>query len=453
MLHNLDMEKSVLASLMINENYADVEGKLTGKNFYAERHETIFDAITHLYNQKQPYDVVMVMDELESKNKLHLIGGEEYLGELLASSSATFNIAAYCVKIKDFSQRRSAIEKLKQGIDQLENFDKSTDTLINDSISDLNNVMMQSTKGGYVVASSLLDGFYEKLLSVVKHGVQPFIGTGFEELNNKLQVEKGDLVIIAARPSMGKTTLAQNIAVNMVKETGKTGVFFSLEMTKESVIQRLISATGSVRLGAIRSGDLGVDGDSRFNNTTEWGRMVDAMDEVKNLSYVIDDTNGLTVGEMRSVLNKIRREQGEIGVIMVDYIQIMGGIDESGNTARQIGNITRELKGFGKEFDCPVIALSQLNRSLETRGNKRPIMSDLRESGAIEQDADQILFIYRDEVYNAESKEKGVAEIIIGKNRQGEIGSVRLGFEGQYSRFTNYVPNFDDEPTFGGNHA
>ena len=237
MLHNLDMEKSVLASLMINENYADVEGKLTGKNFYAERHEIIFDAITHLYNQKQPYDVVMVMDELEAKNNLQLIGGEEYLGELLASSSATFNIAAYCVKIKDFSQRRSAIEKLKQGIDQLENFDKSTDTLINDSISDLNNVMMQSTKGGYVVASSLLDGFYEKLLSVVKHGVQPFIGTGFEELNNKLQVEKGDLVIIAARPSMGKTTLAQNIAVNMVKETGKTGVFFSLEMTKESVIR------------------------------------------------------------------------------------------------------------------------------------------------------------------------------------------------------------------------
>ena len=181
--------------------------------------------------------------------------------------------------------------------------------------------------------------------------------------------------------------------------------------------------------------------------------MVDAMDEVKNLSYVIDDTNGLTVGEMRSVLNKIRREQGEIGVIMVDYIQIMGGIDESGNTARQIGNITRELKGLGKEFDCPVIALSQLNRSLETRGNKRPIMSDLRESGAIEQDADQILFIYRDEVYNAESKEKGVAEIIIGKNRQGEIGRVRLGFEGQYSRFTNYVQSFDDEPTFGGNHA
>ena len=386
--HNLAIEQAVLAALMtVAESFEQVGDLLKENDFYATRHKYIYRAIEKLAQENSPYDAVLVNDWLLKQNLLDAIGGEEYLGELLASSSATFNIAAYCVKIKDFSQRRSAIEKLKQGIDQLENFDKSTDTLINDSISDLNNVMMQSTKGGYVVASSLLDGFYDKLLSVVKHGVQPFIGTGFEELNNKLQVEKGDLVIIAARPSMGKTTLAQNIAVNMVKETGKTGVFFSLEMTKESVIQRLISATGSVRLGAIRSGDLGVDGDSRFNNTTEWGRMVDAMDEVKNLSYVIDDTNGLTVGEMRSVLNKIRREQGEIGVIMVDYIQIMGGIDESGNTARQIGNITRELKGFGKEFDCPVIALSQLNRSLETRGNKRPIMSDLRESGAIEQDA------------------------------------------------------------------
>lgn len=398
MMYNLEIEKSVLSTLLTNGTGFDkIEGVITDKDFYAERHKIIFQAATELYQAKLPYDVLMVNDKLETENKLSLVGGEEYLGDILTAAGTFFNLEPYAQRIKDFSQRRNAIETLKQGIENLESFDETTDTLLNDSISQLNQVMLQSNKNQYSTAGELLQGFYEKLLAVTKDGLKPFIGTGFAELDNKVQIEKGDLVLIAARPSMGKTTLAQNIARHMVVETGKTGVFFSLEMTKESVIQRLISDIGTVRLGAIRSGDLGLENQPQFNNTTEWGRMVTAMETVKSLNYVIDDTSELTVGQMRSVLNKVRKERGEIGVIMIDYIQIMGGIDDN-NVVRSLGNITRTLKSFGKEFECPVIALSQLNRSLESRANRRPIMSDLRESGAIEQDADQILFIYRDEV-------------------------------------------------------
>lgn len=305
----------------------------------------------------------------------------------------------------------------------------------------------------------MMPEFFDNLRASSKGEVTPFRSTGFYELDNNSPIQNGDLVVVGGRPSMGKTTFAQSIVQNMVKDDFYTdadgnrkrraGVFFSLEMTDSSVTQRFMSSMSDVELHTIRSG-MGL-------KTDDWANlMTSASDYGQNngndYPMVIDSRSKLTYHEMRTELNRVRNRYGEIGVIMIDYLQLMGGCD-NGNRVEALGEATRNIKTFGKEFNCPVLLLSQLSRSLESRPNKRPIMSDLRESGEIEQVADVIIFLYRDEVYNDKSDAKGLAEIIVAKNRQGKIGTVRLGFEGRYSRFTNHMPamhDLDGVPDYGG---
>lgn len=445
MLHNIEFERAILSALLsTGSGFEKIESKLDASDFAFGQHQNIFATIEKLHTENQPYDMMMVLDDMISHG-YDKQETESLFNVITETAGFDYNLVHFAEKVKDLSVRRTAEAKLRNGLDGIQDLSVAVDSTVNDAISDLNNVLNSASNDAYTPVGNLINDFYKRLIAVTKEGFVPFVDTGIITLNNHVKIEAGDLCVVAARPSMGKTTLAQNIMRNIIKTSGKTGVFFSLEMTAESVMQRLVSDIGTVNLTNIRSGDLNINNDQYGDN--EWGRMMGALQEIQDLNMVIDDTSELTVEQMRSRLNSIRKDRGEIGVIMIDYIQIMGGIDDN-NPVRSIGKITRRLKAFGKEFGCPVIALSQLNRSLESRGNKRPIMSDLRESGAIEQDADQILFIYRDEVYNADSKEKGTAEIIVGKQRNGPVGSIRLGFEGQFSRFKDLPPTHN----FGGEY-
>lgn len=455
-LHNLDMEKALLASLMSIENaFEHVAGKLDIGDFAAVKHQVLFEAIKELSKGGLPYDTVMVHDWLVANNNIDTVS-DSYLAEILSSSPATlFNLKAYAERIRELSKYRAVNKVLMQAQEDLKNTDTRLDDKVNGIIEQLTTAIDTNKSGsGARTVGSLMEGFFDNLQAASKGEMMPFSPTGFIELDNRSPIQNGDLVVVGARPSMGKTTFAQTIVQSMV-QTGfykdsqgnhkhKAGVFFSLEMTDESVMQRFMSSMSNVSLSKVRSG-MGVDVD-------DWASLNETVGNYsKDYPMFIESEPLMTYHQMRTTLNKIRNSHGEIGVVMIDYLQIMGGIDGK-DRVNALGEVTRHLKAFGKEFNCPVILLSQLNRSVESRPNKRPIMSDLRESGAIEQEADVIMFLYRDEVYNEKSDAKGVAEIIIAKNRQGQIGTVRLGFEGMYSRFTNYSPmthDLDAIPEFG----
>ena len=455
-LHNLDMEKALLASLMSIENaFEHVAGKLDIGDFAAVKHQVLFEAIKELSKGGLPYDTVMVHDWLVANSNIDTVS-DSYLAEILSSSPATlFNLTAYAERIRELSKYRAVNRVLMQAQEDLKNTDTRLDDKVNGIIEQLTTAIDINKSGsGARTVGSLMEGFFDNLQAASKGEMMPFSPTGFNELDNRSPIQNGDLVVVGARPSMGKTTFAQTIVQSMV-QTGfyedsqgnhkrKAGVFFSLEMTDESVMQRFMSSMSNVSLSKVRSG-MGVD-------VNDWANLNETVGNYsKEYPMFIESEPLMTYHQMRTTLNKIRNSYGEIGVIMIDYLQIMGGIDGK-DRVNALGEVTRHLKAFGKEFNCPVILLSQLNRSVESRPNKRPIMSDLRESGAIEQEADVIMFLYRDEVYNEKSEAKGVAEIIIAKNRQGQIGTVRLGFEGMYSRFTNYSPmthDLDAIPKFG----
>lgn len=450
------MEKALLASLMSIENaFEHVAGKLDIGDFAAVKHQVLFEAIKELSKGGLPYDTVMVHDWLVANSNIDTVS-DSYLAEILSSSPATlFNLTAYAERIRELSKYRAVNRVLMQAQEDLKNTDTRLDDKVNGIIEQLTTAIDINKSGsGARTVGSLMEGFFDNLQAASKGEMMPFSPTGFIELDNRSPIQNGDLVVVGARPSMGKTTFAQTIVQSMV-QTGfykdsqgnhkrKAGVFFSLEMTDESVMQRFMSSMSNVSLSKVRSG-MGVDVD-------DWASLNETVGNYsKDYPMFIESEPLMTYHQMRTMLNKIRNSHGEIGVIMIDYLQIMGGIDGK-DRVNALGEVTRHLKAFGKEFNCPVILLSQLNRSVESRPNKRPIMSDLRESGAIEQEADVIMFLYRDEVYNEKSDAKGVAEIIIAKNRQGQIGTVRLGFEGMYSRFSNYSPmthDLDAIPEFG----
>ncbi len=431
-LYNMDIEKSLLASLMSIENSLElVVSKIDANDFAASKHELIFQAVKALDKDGLPYDTVMVHDWLAANNHGNDVP-DSYLAEILSTSPATlFNLVAYADRILELSKYRVVNRVLLQAQDELKQADTRLDGKVNSIVEKLMAVIdTNNSRSGARSVGSLMEEFFDNLQAVSKGEVTPFSPMGFSELDHHSPIQNGDLVVIGARPSMGKTTFGQNI----------------VQSTDASVMQRFMSSMSGVNLGAVRSG-MNV-------STNDWANLNSTVrDYSKEYPMFIESGSLITYHQMRTTLNKIRNQHGEIGVIMIDYLQIMGGIDGK-DRVNALGEVTRHLKAFGKEFDCPVLLLSQLNRSLESRPNKRPIMSDLRESGAIEQEADVIMFLYRDEVYNEKSDAQGIAEIIIAKNRQGRVGTVRLGFEGKYSRFTNYSPmtsNPDTIPNYDCN--
>ncbi|MFU8926730.1 replicative DNA helicase [Acinetobacter puyangensis] len=441
--HNLTMEQAVLAALMtVAESWESIADILTEHDFYAARHRYIFQAIAKLANSNQPYDAVLVNDWLANQHLLEAAGGEAYLMQLMSESpTSLFNLPSYAEKVKEQSTLRNMIgvgnEILQTAYDPKGQTVSDLLDLAETNIFSLaeqhNN---RQSKTGPQSISDVVTSVVSKLdeLSKLDSNITG-LSTGFVELDNKTYgMQSGDLIIVAARPSMGKTTFAMNLVESVLFNCDLPALVFSMEMPADSIAMRMISSFGRVHQGHLRSGKL--DGD-------EWSKVTSTIVHLESKHLYIDDSSALPPTELRSRARRIAKQHnGKIGCIMVDYLQLMKVPGMGDNRVGEISEISRSLKALAKEMNCPVIALSQLNRSLENRPNKRPVMSDLRESGAIEQDADLIMFIYRDEVYNKESKEAGTAEIIIGKQRNGPIGTVRLAFEGQYTRFSNLSPEF-----------
>lgn len=444
--HSIDAEQSVLGGLLLdNRAWESVSEVLEDTDFYSHKHRNIYRAIKSLVDQEQPIDVVTVSEELDELGTLDEVGGIAYLGELADMTPSTANSGAYGVIVKERSQQRRLIEAAADiSLSAYEPEGKNSLDILSDAEQKIAQIAEGNRKeGGPVVVGPILKNTLDQLDELFNkpEGLSG-LTTGFTEIDNRTSgFQKADMIVVAGRPSMGKTTYAMNLVENALVATKRPCLVFSMEMPSESIVMRMLSSIGKIDQTRIRSGKLIED---------DWPRLSSAVNILKDLPLYIDDTPALTPQDMRARCRKVYRENdNDLALVMVDYMQLMQVSGPSEGRSQEISEISRSMKAIAKEFGCPIIALSQLNRSLEQRPNKRPVMSDLRESGAIEQDADIIAFIYRDEVYNEDTPDKGIAEIITGKHRNGPIGTDRLAFVGKYTRFENlaagYEGNWDDD--------
>lgn len=437
--HSLEAEQAVLGGLMLEEHAWDRAAEVvTESDFYRRDHRLVFRAIGLLAEAGKPRDALTVSETLAQMGELEEAGGIAYLGELVKNTPSAANIAAYAEIVRERSILRQLIRASYEISDSAYQPQGATSaTILDQAESKIFAIAEQQQKTG---GPQALKPILAKTLDRIDQLFQSSdaitgLSTGLDELDDRTSgLQGGDLIIVAARPSMGKTTFAMNLVENVMIKSGLPVLVFSMEMPADSIVMRMLSSLGRIDQTRVRSGKL---------EEEDWPRLTSTMSMLAEQKMFIDDTPALSPTELRARTRRVARDHGgKIGLVMVDYLQLMRVPGLENNRVNEISEISRSLKALAKEMECPVIALSQLNRSLEQRPNKRPVMSDLRESGAIEQDADLIMFIYRDEVYNPESQDKGTAEIIIGKQRNGPIGSLRLAFLGKYTRFENLAPEF-----------
>jgi len=447
--HSMEAEQSVLGGLMIdNSAWDSIADIVTEGDYYRQDHRLIFRALSHLANNSEPLDIVTVSEWLEKYNDLDKVGGIAYLSTLAQNTPSAANIKAYASIVRERSVLRQLIRVSSEIGDHAFNPEgRSSSDVLDIAEQKVFQISERNARGrqGFQSITSLLPRVVERIDQLHELGGDiTGLSTGFKDLDRMTSgLQAADLVIVAGRPSMGKTSFAMNIAENIAMGKNKAVAIFSMEMPAEQLVLRILSSLGRVDQSKVRSGRLDDD---------DWPRLTSTMNLLNEAPLFIDDTPALTPTELRSRARRLKREH-DLGVIIIDYLQLMQIVGSKENRTNEISEISRSLKALAKELDVPVIALSQLNRSLEQRPNKRPVMSDLRESGAIEQDADLIVFIYRDEVYHEESPDKGTAEIIIGKQRNGPIGTVRLTFIGQYTRFENFAHDvYGPGAGYGGGH-
>lgn len=443
--HSLEAEQSVLGGLMLdNERWDYVAGHVTERDFYSRAHRIIFREMQTLLEQSKPIDLITLSESLEQKAQLDSVGGFAYLAELAKNTPSAANINAYADIVRERAVIREMIgvahEIADAGYDPQGRSSAELLDLAESKVFQIAEERVSKDEGPRSIEKVLEETVtrIEQLYQLPQDGVTG-VSTGFVDLDKMTAgLQRSDLIIVAARPSMGKTTFAMNLCENAAMQEDKPVLIFSLEMPREQIMMRMLASLSRVDQTRIRTGQL---------DDEDWARISSTMGllmEKRNM--YIDDSSGLTPTEVRSRARRVFRECGGLSLIMIDYLQLMRVPSITENRTLEIAEISRSLKALAKELQVPVIALSQLNRSLEQRADKRPVNSDLRESGSIEQDADLIMFIYRDEVYHDNSEEKGVAQIIIGKQRNGPIGTVRLAFHGQWSRFDNYAgPYYNDE--------
>ncbi|MGH8491947.1 MAG: replicative DNA helicase [Moraxellaceae bacterium] len=435
---SLEAEQSVLGALMLEETAWDRAAEIVSEaDFYRRDHRLIFKAIAQLADESKPRDALTVSETLNRMGELAEAGGMAYLGEIVKSTASASNVAAYAEIVRERSVLRQLIRASYEISDAAYQPQGATsDDILDAAERKIFAIAEQQTKGdGPQAIRPLLAKAVNRIEQLFSSNeALTGLSSGFTDLDEKTAgLQKADLVIVAARPSMGKTTFAMNLVENVLLG-GAPVLVFSMEMPADSLVMRMLSSLGRIDQTRVRSGKL---------EEEDWPRLTSTMAMLNEQKLFIDDTPSLSPTEVRARARRVARENGgALGLIMVDYLQLMRVPGLENNRVNEISEISRSLKGLAKELNCPVIALSQLNRSLEQRPNKRPVMSDLRESGAIEQDADVIMFIYRDEVYNPESPDKGTAEIIIGKQRNGPIGMLRLAFLGKYTRFEDLAPEF-----------
>ena len=436
--HSLEAEQSVLGSLLQDASTFDaVKEQLSEGEFFKASHQKIFSAMCQLLDASQPIDVITVSEQLQSNDELDSVGGLDYLTDLAVQVPSTGNVVAYARIVRE----RSTLRRLISAATEISRASYNpagmgSDDLLQFAEKRVLEIAEERPKeGGFEDVNALLKKTVQKIDELFRaDGNITGVPTGITALDEKTSGwQKGELIILAARPSMGKTALALNFIEAAIMNTDKPALVFSLEMPSDSLVMRMISSIGRIDQGRIRNGQLANE---------DWPKLEVAARKLKDKKLFIDDTAGLSPSEVRARVKRVAREHGNPGMIMIDYLQLMSIAGATEGRTQEISEISRSLKALAKEYECPVIALSQLNRGVEQRPNKRPMNSDLRESGAIEQDADVILFIYRDEYYNEESPDKGVAELIVGKQRNGEIGTVKAAFVGKFTRFDDLAPEY-----------
>ena len=436
--HSIEAEQSVLGGLLLdNQAWERVADILAVENFYRDDHRRIYRHIGKLMEKNRPADMVTVFESIEQSEDKDKTGGLAYLGALAQNTPSAHNIRRYAEIVRDRAVQRRLIA-VGTGIADtaLNPMGKDVGQLLDEAESRVFEIAEAGLRGhqGLVEIQPILAQVMERI-DMLYHRDNPSditgIATGFNDLDQKTSgLQQGDLVIVAGRPSMGKTAFALNIAEHVAVNDRLPVAVFSMEMAGSQLAMRMLGSIGRLDQMKLRTGRL---------SDEDWSRLTDAVGKVHDAPIHIDETPALNCLELRARARRMHRQYGTLGLVVVDYLQLMSSSSYGENRATEISEISRSLKALAKELKVPVVALSQLNRGLEQRPNKRPVMSDLRESGAIEQDADVILFIYRDEVYNPESADKGKAEIIIGKQRNGPIGTLNLTFIGEYTRFENYA--------------
>jgi replicative DNA helicase len=436
--HSLEAEQSILGGLMLDNEAADKIGDVVAaEDFYSDAHRIVYRHIAQLIGDGKPADVVTVSEALASTQKLDYVGGLAYLGALAQNVPTAANIRHYANIVRERSILRQLAATAGEIAESAFNpLGRNAKMVLDEAEAKVLHIAEQGARGAqnFQAIGALLATVVDRIETLYNRDDPSDVTgvpTGFADLDKKTAgLQPGDLIIIAGRPSMGKSSLALNIGEYVALHTRQPVAVFSMEMGATQLALRLIGSVGKLDQHKLRTGRLQPD---------DWDRLSEALGRLNEAPILIDESPALNAIEVRSRARRLAKQYGKLGLVVVDYLQLMQASSQGENRATELSEISRSMKSLAKELQVPVVALSQLNRSLEQRPDKRPVMSDLRESGALEQDADVILFIYRDEVYNAESKDKGPAEIIISKQRNGPTGTVRLTFLGEYTRFENFA--------------
>ena len=426
--HNLEAERCVLGAVLIHNDVFNVAAELVdADDFYRHAHQRVFDTMVGLSERGQAIDFVTVKDELGRAGALDDVGGPAYIAALADGVPRSTNVDHYARIVKEKATLRSLIHAANRIVTTAYRAEQDADTVLDEAEREIFSIAEDRVHGGFVPLSALVDDGITALEKLQAHqGLVTGIPTGFDDIDNLTAgLQPADLIIVAARPSMGKTAFVLNVAQHVGTRTGRTVGFFSLEMAKEQLFLRMLTTEAQVDAHRLRTGLL---------SDADYARLSPAMERLSSARVHIDDTAGIGVLEMRAKSRRLQAEHG-LDLIVIDYIQLMQGRGRFENRTQELASISRALKGLAKELGVPVVALSQLSRAPESRADHRPQLADLRESGALEQDADVVMFIFREEMYDEKPENEGIAEIIIGKQRNGPTGTVRLAFLKQQTRF------------------
>ncbi|SHJ93461.1 replicative DNA helicase [Paramaledivibacter caminithermalis] len=427
--HNVEAEQSVLGAMILDKEAIIVASEmLKNEDFYKDSHKEIYEAIIDLYNRDEPVDLVTLSEELSRRGTLEALGGVTYLSDLSTSGIITSNAKYYAKIVAEKALLRRLIKASTEIVEKGYEAEEA-EMLLDLAERKIFDISQNANKEGFSPIKEILLETFDRIEELYSsEGGITGLSTGFVDLDRKTSgLQKSDLILIAGRPAMGKTAFSINVCQNAAIRSGASVAIFSLEMSKEQLVQRMLSAESHIEIQKLRTGQLSED---------QWPKLANAMGPLAQAKIFIDDTPGINVMEMRSKCRRLKMEQG-LDLIMIDYLQLMESHTKSDSRQQEISAISRALKILAREMDCPVIALSQLSRAPELRADHRPILSDLRESGAIEQDADIVMFLYRDEYYHPDSEKKSIGEVIIAKQRNGSTGTVELAWLGQYTKFAN----------------
>lgn len=428
--HSAEAEQSVIGSMIMDRDAIITASEiLNAEDFYQHQYGVLYDAMIELFQEGKPVDLITLQSKLKEKEVPPELCSLEFISDLIRSVPTSANVKYYATIVSEKALLRRLI-KVTEGITNMCYLDKEkVEVVLEQTEKDVFSIVQNRSSGDFVSIKDIVIKSLDSIEAASKNkGSVTGIATGFYDLDYKMAgLQPSDLILIAARPSMGKTAFVLNIAEYVAVRSKITTAIFSLEMSKNQLVNRILSMNSKVDSQAIRSGEL---------NDEDWAKLMESARNVGESGLIIDDTPGISITELRSKCRKFKLEHN-LGLIIIDYLQLMSGGKKSESRQQEISEISRSLKALAREVNCPVIALSQLSRAVEQRPDKRPMLSDLRESGAIEQDADVVMFIYRDDYYNHDSEDAGVSEIIIGKQRNGPTGTVKLAWLSQFTKFAN----------------